>query len=87
MGEPSALLVHTESGSYEPEGMKYGSIEPGAVSSAAERHVHTVEVSGSIPLPPTKATRTSSPRREIYFVQADTRRLIKIGVSNCAARP
>ena len=24
-----------------------------AVSSEAERHVHTVEVSGSIPLPPT----------------------------------
>lgn len=54
-----ANLVHTDgvastkSASYQAGS---GSLEPGAVSSAEERHVHTVDVSGSIPLPPTTST-------------------------------
>lgn len=82
-------LVHTEevlpNESIASAGVS-GSIEPGAVSSAEERHVHTVDVSGSIPLPPTTplkgANRRHWPRRDVYFLAAEMCGLIKIGVAN-----
>lgn len=78
-----AHLVHTDEAALV-ESMTSeagnGSVEPErAISSAAERHVHTVEVSGSTPLSPTILASDRRPSRFIYFVFSMESERVKIG--------
>ncbi len=72
-----AHLVHTEwDDLIESTGCRVetGSTEPGMRSSAAEHHVHTVGVTGSIPV-------ASTTPGWVYFIRAETLGLIKIGMA------
>lgn len=85
-------LVHTDEAALEESTtsrVEAGSLEPGSLSSAVERRLHTADVEGSIPSATTIPYRLLPPRRGrvpkaaccVYLVSAGTD-LTKIGMSS-----
>jgi len=81
-----ANLVHTDEAALAESTTSQigsGSSEPGTRSSAGEHSLHTRRVAGSIPAASTTRPRRPKTANYLYFVQARTLRLIKIGIATC----